>query len=80
MSEYASLNLLKMSPSNMHLGNQLLSPYGFAEHDHSLTQGNRKFDIRAYVLVTPDTKVYLHREAYARTCSVQYKAQELDNM
>ena len=27
----------------------------------------RKFDIRAYVLITPRKMVYLHKEAYVRT-------------
>jgi hypothetical protein len=38
----------------------------------SCVQGGRKFDVRCYVLVTPDAKVYLHREAYARTCCAPY--------
>ncbi|QDZ23171.1 tubulin-tyrosine ligase [Chloropicon primus] len=35
---------------------------------------NRKFDIRSFVLVTSDpSRVYLHSEGYIRTCSVEYK-------
>lgn len=44
--------------------------------DPALVDG-RKFDIRAYALVTPDRHVYLHKEAYVRTSSTPYK---LDNL
>jgi len=33
----------------------------------------RKFDIRVWVLVTPDTRVFLFKEGYIRTTSLPYK-------
>jgi len=39
----------------------------------------RKFDIRAYALVTPDCQVYLHREAYVRTSSTPYNLTDLSD-
>ena len=34
----------------------------------------RKFDIRLYVLVTSDLKVFMYRDSYVRTCSTAYDA------
>ena len=37
----------------------------------------RKFDIRVYVLVTSEPKVYLHEGGYIRTCSVSYNRDDV---
>lgn len=34
----------------------------------------RKFDIRQFVLVTPDLQVFMYRDSYVRTCSTAYDA------
>ena len=37
----------------------------------------RKFDIRVYVLVTSEPKLYLHEGGYIRTCSVSYNRDDV---
>ena len=39
----------------------------------------RKFDIRAYVLITPRKLVYLHKEAYVRTSSSKFNMDDLSD-
>jgi len=41
-----------------------------------LVQG-RKFDIRTYVLVAPDKRVYMYKEGYIRTTCFEYKVDNL---
>lgn len=40
--------------------------------ERPLLIGGRKFDIRSYVLLTPDHKVYMFRESYVRTSSTPF--------
>ena len=40
--------------------------------ERPLLIGGRKFDIRSYVLLTPDHKVYMFRESYVRTSSAPF--------
>lgn len=40
---------------------------------------DRKFDIRMFVLVTSEPRVFLHPEGYVRTCSVGYDAGDLSD-
>uniref|UniRef100_A0A7R9W2A9 Tubulin--tyrosine ligase-like protein 9 n=1 Tax=Chlamydomonas euryale TaxID=1486919 RepID=A0A7R9W2A9_9CHLO len=47
--------------------------------DAPLLVGGRKFDLRAYVLVTPGREVFLHREAYVRTCATPYSLSDVSN-
>jgi hypothetical protein len=47
--------------------------------DAPLLVDGRKFDMRAYVLVTPAGEVFLHREAYVRTCGTPYVLDDLSN-
>ncbi|KAG1663399.1 hypothetical protein FOA52_011677 [Chlamydomonas sp. UWO 241] len=47
--------------------------------DEPLLVHGRKFDLRAYVLVTPNGEVFLHREAYVRTCGTPYVLDDLSN-
>jgi tubulin--tyrosine ligase len=45
----------------------------------ALVSGGRKFDIRAYVLLTPEGGVYMANEAYARTSSTPFCLDDLSN-
>jgi hypothetical protein len=47
--------------------------------ENPLLIGGRKFDIRAYVLVTPDNKVYLYNDAYVRTSGTAYNINDLSD-
>jgi Tubulin-tyrosine ligase family len=47
--------------------------------ENPLLVHGRKFDIRAYALVTPHGNVYLHRESYVRTSSMPFCLVDLDN-
>jgi Tubulin-tyrosine ligase family len=47
--------------------------------ERPLLVSGRKFDIRAYALVTPHGNVYLHRESYVRTSSMPFSLGDLDN-
>ena len=40
--------------------------------ERPLLIGGRKFDIRSYVLLTPDHKVHMFRESYVRTSSAPF--------
>ena len=40
--------------------------------ERPLLIGGRKFDIRSYVLLAPDHKVYMFRESYVRTSSTPF--------
>lgn len=42
--------------------------------ERPLLINNRKFDIRLWVLVTHDNKVFLFKEGYIRTSSFEYDA------
>jgi len=44
-----------------------------------LLRNSRKFDIRVWVLLTHDFKVYLHREGVMRTSSVEFTMSDLKN-
>lgn len=44
-----------------------------------LLRGGRKFDMRIWVLLTHDFKVYIHREGVIRTSSVTYDTSDLRN-
>jgi hypothetical protein len=41
--------------------------------------GGRKFDIRSYVLVTGDKKVYFHKESYIRTSGTKFSLANLED-
>lgn len=47
--------------------------------ENPLLINNRKFDIRAYALVTPDSQVYFYKDSYVRTASVEFDASNLDD-
>ncbi|GFR46247.1 hypothetical protein Agub_g7795 [Astrephomene gubernaculifera] len=47
--------------------------------ERPLLLGGRKFDIRAYVLVGPDGRIWFHKEAYCRTSSTPYDGSDLTN-
>jgi hypothetical protein len=47
--------------------------------EHPLLLSGRKFDIRSFVLVTPNKQVWLHSESYIRTSSVKYTLDNLDD-
>jgi tubulin---tyrosine ligase len=44
-----------------------------------LLNGNRKFDIRVWVLLTHDFKVFIHKEGVVRTSSVPFSLADLKN-
>ena len=45
--------------------------------ERPLLVGGRKFDIRAYALVAPCGRVFMHRSAYARTSSSAFGLSDL---
>ena len=42
--------------------------------------GGRKFDIRAWVLVTSDYRICLYREGVLRTACIEYKLEDFNNI
>ena len=46
---------------------------------YPLLIGGRKFDVRQYVLVTPDFRVYMYKDSYVRTSSTSYDATDLED-
>ena len=40
--------------------------------ENPLLLGGRKFDIRQYVLLTPDLRCYMYRDSYVRTSATPY--------
>jgi Tubulin-tyrosine ligase family len=47
--------------------------------ERPLLISGRKFDIRSFVLVTPNKQAWLHSESYIRTSSVKYTLDNLDD-
>ena len=62
---------MKMSVKGRTFKNQKYTEKRLLIHD-------RKFDIRAWVLVTHDMKVYFFKEGYIRTSSAIYSIEEKD--
>ena len=48
--------------------------------ERPLLLGNRKFDIRQFVLVTSDLAVYMYRDSYIRTSSTAYDQHNTDDL
>lgn len=44
-----------------------------------LLLGGRKFDIRSYVLITPDRQVFFYNDSYVRTSSALYTLADLED-
>lgn len=47
--------------------------------ERPLLYNNRKFDIRVWVLVTDDFRIYFYRQGYLRTTSEKYDLQNKSN-
>jgi len=48
--------------------------------ERPLLYNGRKFDIRVWVLVTADFKIYIYRQGYLRTSSGRYSLNDQNNM
>jgi len=46
--------------------------------ENPLLLGGRKFDIRQYVLLTPDLRCFMYRDSYVRTSATPYDASSTD--